>query len=371
MSGLSSAIPADLLAYSARGMDHAAGLGVVGKGLTATLDALNGSRPEPSILPRVPALGDDLLRLATAKVDTDQWVGRVGLAFQATNAGTTGLIVTGNDTLAAELGKGSGILDDLRSWSRVAKNQWWFPTVVATLQPGGGLPSFLAWLKGYRLVEKDGYVIAKGWRYVFDDSSIFQRYIQTARLPGTRYRLDGTEVRPFMDFETGFWRNFSDGINPADARFWKGGAWVGWALTYGADVFDYSSWGDHASEGFASKGFVNSLAVDTGIGAATIGVSALASAGAAAATGAAFGSVVPGVGTLAGLAVGLGVGFFMASPVGQHVRTELVDGLGSAEDWAGHAISTGYDDAKHWAGSELHNAESFFTSMVPHIGFHL
>jgi hypothetical protein len=370
VSGLSSAIPADLMVYSATGMDHAASLGVVGKGLTGALDALNNSRPDPSILPRMPALGDDLFRFASGKMDTDQWVGKVGLAFQATNEGATGLIVTGNDTLAAELARGSGILDALRSWSKVAKNQWWFPTVVTMLEPGGGLPSFLAWLKGYRLVVEDGFVIAKGWRYVFDDSSIFQSYIQSARLPGTRYRIDAPVVRPLVDFRSGFWRSFSEGINPADARFWKGGAWVGWALTYGADIFDYSSWGDHAGEGYASKGFVNSLVVDTGLGAAAIGASALASAGAAAATGAAFGSVVPGVGTLAGLAVGLGVGFFMATPAGQRFRTSLVNGLGSAEEWAGHAISSGYDHANDWATNELHSAEDFFKSHVPHLSLH-
>ncbi|HEY4025414.1 MAG TPA: hypothetical protein VGO86_03200, partial [Candidatus Dormibacteraeota bacterium] len=189
---------------------------------------------------------------------------------------------------------------------------------------------------------------------VYDDASLFERYIQSARLDGTRYLRTNPEIAQLLDFRAGFWKNFREGINPLEGGFWKRAGWAGWAVTYGADIFDFSPWGAEHRAGYGKK-FANTMIMDTAVGATTIGASAMASAGA----GAAFGSVVPGVGTVAGLAVGLGVGVFMATPVGRDVRNWTVNSLGTAESWTGHELQ----QAGHAIGGEIHKAEHWFKSV--------
>lgn len=78
-----SAVPADLTAYATRGTLDALSLISTSATVRTALDRLARSHPDPSLLPAVPPLGEDLLTFASNKLVTDSWVGMVGLAFEA------------------------------------------------------------------------------------------------------------------------------------------------------------------------------------------------------------------------------------------------------------------------------------------------
>ncbi len=86
-SPIVSAIPADLIGYSRPAVLHSETLIRTGRSLQATIDVLNQSIVDPTYLPQVPDLGDQLQRYANAKYQIDEWVGRVGDAFLQANCG--------------------------------------------------------------------------------------------------------------------------------------------------------------------------------------------------------------------------------------------------------------------------------------------
>ena len=86
-----SAVPQDLIAYSKQGVAHAQTLLGTGKRLESDLDAFVASRPDPAIMRQpIPYLGSELQRYATVKRTTDEWVGKVGLAFEEAGAARLG-----------------------------------------------------------------------------------------------------------------------------------------------------------------------------------------------------------------------------------------------------------------------------------------
>lgn len=92
MADTVSAIPQDLLKYSAAGQRLAKELEKVGRDLEATLERFRTSRPDPQLLRSVPALGDRMTVHATTHGTVSEWVGRVGRAFAAAGGDATMLV---------------------------------------------------------------------------------------------------------------------------------------------------------------------------------------------------------------------------------------------------------------------------------------
>lgn len=100
-----SAVPEDLLRYSASAVGDDRTLDKTGQHVSDALDRFAASNPDPSILGTVPRLGDQLSGFVDGKIGDDDWVGHVGRAFaQAGNgASPLGVIDTTSDQVDAWL----------------------------------------------------------------------------------------------------------------------------------------------------------------------------------------------------------------------------------------------------------------------------
>ncbi len=368
--GLVSAIPENLTSYGLAAIEMDSRLNTQGKRLQTAIDALNNSAPDPKVLGPLPALGSQLAAYAAGNAGLDAWVGDVGNAFANADRGAalTGGVVQAQQSVIETLVKGeepqgaaargaqllkvqqagkNGFLDLLPSgrgtlvWT--LQNAWWLESSWGLGAKGGGIPTVLALVKGYRLVPSaDGrYIIAKGTRYLGQDVSRWEKYIESGRLDGTRYSASSAEVSKFTSFKGALKADLNSSLNPLSHDFWSaskvaGGALAG-AVTIGSDIWDYG-FGDDKKAGFGSK-FAGALTVDTATTAGTIavadGATALGGAAAGAMIGAEAGLAVPIVGNVVGLAVGAGVGYLLSTSTGRALRNVAVQGVSDAY----HAVS--------------------------------
>jgi len=83
-----SAYPERLRTYGQVGQGNDQDLVGAGRRLSAALDALVRSSPDPTLLPRFPDWGSDLQGYGVRKAQIDAWVGQVGDAFEEAAGGT-------------------------------------------------------------------------------------------------------------------------------------------------------------------------------------------------------------------------------------------------------------------------------------------
>jgi hypothetical protein len=95
-----SAIPDRLVTYGRAGQLNNRGLSTTATALSAALDGLIRSSPDPRILPRFPDWGQDLTGYASRKDQIDRWVEDVGGAFKRAGDGadrsTKGRVTVGS-----------------------------------------------------------------------------------------------------------------------------------------------------------------------------------------------------------------------------------------------------------------------------------
>lgn len=370
-----SAIPANLTGYGAATIEMDSRLNQQGSRLQSAIEALNRSAPDPSVLGPLPSLGSQVSAYASGNATVDAWVGDVGQAFENANTGGGGstTVVTTQQSTIDGLVKGeepqgakvrgvqlmkatsdgkNGLLDLLpsghASMAWLLANKWWMTKVWGATVKGGQVPTILAsMLKGYRLVRStDGkYIIAKGSRFLTDDSTFFERYLQSGRVAGTRYLATNGSVAKYFDFKALLKADLTKGLNPMSSEFWKAAPKAGGAaamgLTLAGDVYNYG-WGSNKKDGFGNK-FVGAVVTD---GATTAGTIAITDTATSLATGALvgseIGSVVPGLGTVVGLGVGVGVSYFMTTKWGKDLRSDAINGVADGLHYAESGVSTGY-----------------------------
>ena len=383
MSDSCSAVPADLEAYGAAGLRMDALLRAQSERLQDAINKLMASHPDPSVLGRVQPVGSNLNHYATTNANADVWVGDVGQAFRRANKGGNPAQVQHASSKAidgylkkeephgpdgAEIlakldpkAKGSIVTNyhSVADW--LVANQGWLASSWSFFAMGGQLPVLLAsFAKGYKLQVSGNYVIAKGSRFLGDDTSFIERYIQSGRLRGVRYAASTEDVAKFYKPLTAIRGDLRAAFNPADADFLKavpkGGGAAAALLTIGGDVYDYTA-GSHKKMGLLSNDFAASTTVDLATTGASIAAGAAASAGSGALMGATIGSVVPGVGTVVGIGVGVGIGLLMNTSWGKSARNTAV-----------HAVSTGYRDAEHWGSEAVHDVGSAAKSVGNFLG---
>ncbi|MFZ0216801.1 MAG: hypothetical protein WAM30_12780, partial [Candidatus Dormiibacterota bacterium] len=309
-----SAIPADLQSYASATIDMDAQLIAQGRRLQAAIDALNQSHPDPSVLGALPSLGAQVASYASGNASTDVWVGDVGQAFEnangvcanpnavaTTQSATIDSLVRGEEPQGAKA-RAAQIMKALPAGQNglvaavpaggatvawLMQNKWWLTKAWGFGAKGGVLPAIWATLKGYQLIDNGKYVIAKGQRFVTDGSTLLQKYIQSGRLPGTRYLADNPEVSKFLNTTDKITSDLKTGFNPADSSFWKastrGAGAAAITLMLGSDVYSYG-WGANRKDGFGNQ-FAGAVTVDGATTAGTIALSDAAGTAAGAAAG--------------------------------------------------------------------------------------
>ncbi|HEY4028671.1 MAG TPA: hypothetical protein VGO86_19750, partial [Candidatus Dormibacteraeota bacterium] len=83
------AIPGQLIGWASWALGANSDVEAAARDLNQKIDLLNLSHPDPTVLGRVPYVGDDVLALAIRNGSTDTWVGQVGQAFM--NLATRGI----------------------------------------------------------------------------------------------------------------------------------------------------------------------------------------------------------------------------------------------------------------------------------------